>query len=70
RSQRAAEWFARLARWLRWNPMLAHDGPVSFRRALSVEEWRAVLAESGVDAELRDAGWGRICVVVVKKRGA
>jgi len=66
RSEKAAAWFGRLGRWLRWDAMLQHDGPVSFRRALSLKEWKAAVKDAGVKAEVRDVGWGRVCVTSLK----
>jgi hypothetical protein len=65
RSERAAMWFARATRWMRLDAMVQHDGPVSFRRALTVAEWRVLVEKAGVNADVRDVGWGRVCVVSV-----
>jgi SAM-dependent methyltransferase len=62
RSERAALWFARLARVLRLDAMVQHDGRISFRRALTVAEWKALVERAGVNAQVRDVGWGRVCI--------
>lgn len=62
RSERAAKWFGRLAWAIGCCEMVKHDGAMSFRRALTVEEWRALCAEAGVVADVRDCGVGRLCV--------
>jgi 2-polyprenyl-3-methyl-5-hydroxy-6-metoxy-1,4-benzoquinol methylase len=63
RSERAAAWFARAAKWMRMDAMVQHDGAVSFRRAFTVAEWRGMVERAGVKADVRDVGWGRVCVV-------
>lgn len=62
RSERAARLFDLMARLLRWHRFVRYDGAVSFRRAFSIEEWRTLVARAGVDAEVVDAGWGRILI--------
>jgi 2-polyprenyl-3-methyl-5-hydroxy-6-metoxy-1,4-benzoquinol methylase len=62
RSERAAEGFAWLAWLLRWDAMVKHDGAMSFRRAMTVEEWREHLREAGVRGEVKDVGLGRLRV--------
>ena len=63
RSERAAKVFGGMARVMRWNSVIARDGVVSFRRAMSVEEWRGLAGEAGIrDAEIRDVGMGRVVV--------
>jgi SAM-dependent methyltransferase len=62
RSQRAATGFKWLTRITGSCSMVKHDGAVSFRRALTMDEWRERCAEAGVDAVVKDAGLGRLCV--------
>lgn len=65
RSARASLLFRVLARLMRWHPFVQHDGPVSFRRALRVEDWKRLLAEAGIPSEVvrftRPAP-GRLCL--------
>jgi 2-polyprenyl-3-methyl-5-hydroxy-6-metoxy-1,4-benzoquinol methylase len=42
-------------RLLRLDPMVCHDGPISFAKALDRGEWQRAIAASGVAAELH---WG------------
>lgn len=62
RSERAATWFGRLAWAMRSCEMVKHDGIISFRRSLSLDDWRQRCAEAGIHATLRDVGIGRLCV--------
>jgi SAM-dependent methyltransferase len=62
RSERAAMGFAWLTRVLRMNAMVKHDGAMSFRRALSIAEWEAIVKRAGVRAVVRDVGLGRLVV--------
>jgi SAM-dependent methyltransferase len=62
RSERAAEGFAWLTRALRMNAMVKHDGAMSFRRALSIADWEAIVKRAGVKAVVRDVGLGRLVV--------
>jgi len=67
RSKRAAMGFKWLTRLAGSCEMVRHDGAVSFRRALSLGEWRDRLQEAGVAGTVRDAGLGRLCVERLKK---
>jgi len=58
RSERAAKVFGGMARVMGWDSMIARDGVVSFRRAMSVEEWTALVGE----ARVLDVGMGRVVV--------
>jgi hypothetical protein len=58
RSERAARVFGWMTRVLPMDEMVAADGAVSFRRALSVEEWSRLCA----GAEAKDLGMGRVGV--------
>jgi len=60
-----SEWGYRMFPLLPWHPMVRHDGPVSFRRAFKVEDWRRLLAEAGVrENAVTLEHWrpGRLCV--------
>ncbi len=59
------EWSYRLFNWVRWHPMVRHDGPVSFRRAFRREDWVNLLAAAEAPAEVVTIErWrpGRLCV--------
>ena len=62
RSERAAKAFAWMARLLRWHPMVAHDGIISFQRAFSLDEWQALVERAGISAKVIDLGMGKIAV--------
>jgi SAM-dependent methyltransferase len=62
RSRRAAQVFTWMGRLLPMDRMVAHDGAVSFRRALSIEEWQAISSA----ALVRNAGRGRLVVERLK----
>ncbi len=47
----AAVWAG--TRLMRMHPMVCHDGPVSIRRGFSRADWRRLVAQAGVDAEIR-----------------
>lgn len=55
--------FSLLARLMLWHRFVAHDGPVSIRRAFSPQDWIKLLAEAGV-REARIEPWFpfRLCV--------
>jgi len=59
----------RLLSWAaRWHSFVQHDGAVSVRRAFRVAEWRALLAEAGIeDARLRWFTPFRLCVERIKR---
>ena len=60
-----AQLFVMLARVLGWHRFLHHDGPVSFRRAFRMDDWKRLLAEAGIagDAvDLRRVFPARLCV--------
>jgi SAM-dependent methyltransferase len=59
------EWSYRLFGWVRWHPIVRHDGPVSFRRAFRKEDWLHLLAAAEIPREvLTLEHWrpGRLCV--------
>ena len=66
RNKRAAEGFKWLTRILQMDDMVKHDGAASFRRALTLEEWRAKTAAAGIEASVKDAGLGRLTVERLK----
>ena len=66
RSRRAAMGFKWLTRAIGSCAMVKHDGAVSFRRALTMDEWRERCAQAGVDACVVDVGLGRLCVQRMK----
>ena len=58
-------WSYRMFRWVRWHPMVRHDGPVSFQRAFRSEDWRKLLAEADMPQDVVTLErWrpGRLCV--------
>ena len=60
-----AEWSCRMFGWVRWHPIVRHDGPVSFRRAFRKEDWVRLLAAADVPREVVTVErWrpGRLCV--------
>ena len=40
-------------RLMRMHPMVIHDGPVSINRGFKREDWTRLLAEAGIEAEIR-----------------
>ena len=59
------EWSHRMFGWVRWHPMVRHDGPVSFRRAFRIEDWVRMLASAQVPrGAVSIERWrpGRLCV--------
>jgi len=69
RSERATMGFKWLTRVIGSCAMVKHDGAVSFRRALTMDEWRERCAQAGVDARVVDVGLGRLCVERMKISG-
>jgi 2-polyprenyl-3-methyl-5-hydroxy-6-metoxy-1,4-benzoquinol methylase len=64
-----SEWSCRMFGWLGrmvgWHRFVRHDGPVSFRRALRMEDWMQLLAAAKVPREaVTVEHWrpGRLCV--------
>ena len=60
-----AAWSYRMFGWVRWHPIVRHDGPVSFRRAFRKDDWRRLLAAAGIAREavtLKRWRPGRLCV--------
>jgi 2-polyprenyl-3-methyl-5-hydroxy-6-metoxy-1,4-benzoquinol methylase len=45
--------FAVLARAMRWQPIVRHDGQVSVARGFTAAEWRAMAAAAGLPAQVR-----------------
>jgi SAM-dependent methyltransferase len=62
----------RLLSWAAgWHRFVRHDGAVSVRRAFRVADWRALLAEAGIEgARLRWFTPFRLCVERIKAKGA
>jgi len=59
------EWSYRLFGWVRWHPIVRHDGPVSFRRAFRKDDWVRLLAAAELQQEeVTVEPWrpGRLCV--------
>ncbi|WP_375427645.1 methyltransferase domain-containing protein [uncultured Sphingomonas sp.] len=55
--------FPLLAALARWHPIVRHDGRVSIARSFRPPEWRAILAEAGIDdARVFRAFPFRLCV--------
>lgn len=55
----------RMFSWVRWHPIVQHDGPVSFRRAFRKEDWLHLLAAAEIPLEavtLEHWRPGRLCV--------
>lgn len=48
RSSRSAAGFRVLASLLRWHRFVRHDGPVSFARSFTPEDWQQMLAQAGL----------------------
>jgi SAM-dependent methyltransferase len=69
RSERAAMGFKWLTRTIGSCPMVKHDGAVSFRRALTIDEWRKRCDQADVQANVLDVGLGRLCVERIKITG-
>jgi len=60
-----SKWSCRMFGWVRWHPIVRHDGPVSFRRAFRKEDWVRLLAAADVPREaVTVEHWrpGRLCV--------
>jgi SAM-dependent methyltransferase len=60
-----SEWSSRLFGWVRWHPIVRHDGPVSFRRAFRKEDWLCLLAAAAIPPDAATVEhWrpGRLCV--------
>ena len=60
-----AEWSYRLFKWVRWHPIVRHDGPVSFQRAFRRDDWVRFLAAAEIPCEVVTVEhWrpGRLCV--------
>jgi SAM-dependent methyltransferase len=66
RSARAAMGFKWLTRVIGSCAMVKHDGAVSFRRALTTDEWCERCEQAAVDANVVDVGLGRLCVQRLK----
>ena len=65
RSERTCQMFGWMAGLMRRHRFVRHDGPVSFRRAFSKEDWVRLLAMAGVPREsVTVKHWrpGRLCV--------
>jgi SAM-dependent methyltransferase len=70
RSQRAHDVFAFVSRALHAHPFLQHDGPISFRRALSLGEWRTLLDETHLSTatELRELAFAKVAIRRLRER--
>jgi trans-aconitate methyltransferase len=65
RSERTSRMFGWMAATARWHPFVAHDGPVSFRRAFRKQDWMRLLAAAQLPQEaVTVEHWrpGRLCV--------
>ena len=62
RSERAARIATWLVRLLMLHPFLRHDTAVSFRRALSREDWQQRLAEAGISNATIQSGRGKLFI--------
>ena len=65
RSPRSARLFGMLARAMRWHRFVQHDGPVSFARSFTRDDWRCMLSDAGVPdgaAQLAQSFPSRLCV--------
>jgi SAM-dependent methyltransferase len=65
RSKRSCQIFGMMAKVARWHRFVRHDGPVSFRRALSEADWVRLLAAAELPREtVTLERWrpGRLCV--------
>ena len=58
--------FRALAWAMRWHPCVRHDGALSVRRAFVRDDWRAILAEAGLAADIRWHPLFRLCVGRIK----
>jgi 2-polyprenyl-3-methyl-5-hydroxy-6-metoxy-1,4-benzoquinol methylase len=59
------EWCSRMFGWIRWHPIVRHDGPVSFRRAFRRDDWERLLAMAAIPSmAVNIERWrpGRLCV--------
>jgi len=60
-----AEWTSRMFVWVRWHPIVRHDGPVSFQRAFRQQDWLRLLAAADLPEDaVTVERWrpGRLCV--------
>jgi hypothetical protein len=60
-----AEWTSRMFGWVRWHPIVRHDGPVSFQRAFRKQDWLRLLAAANLPEDaVTVERWrpGRLCV--------
>jgi hypothetical protein len=60
-----ADWTSRMFGWVRWHPIVRHDGPVSFQRAFRKQDWLRLLAAADLpDDAVTVERWrpGRLCV--------
>ena len=54
--------FRAMAALARWHRFVRHDGPVSIARSFRREDWRRLLAEAGIKADIRWHMPFRLCV--------
>ena len=67
RSRNAAFFFRFLPILLGWHRFIAHDGPVSLRRAFVPEDWQHMLAEAGIStATIESHSMNRLCVARIR----
>jgi hypothetical protein len=60
-----SKWTSRMFSWVRWHPIVRHDGPVSFRRAFRKEDWSGLLDAAEIpQGAVTVERWrpGRLCV--------
>ena len=65
RSKWSSQMFGWMAKLVGWHRFVRHDGPVSFRRALSKADWERLLQTAGVERSgVSIEAWrpGRLCV--------
>jgi 2-polyprenyl-3-methyl-5-hydroxy-6-metoxy-1,4-benzoquinol methylase len=67
RSRSAAFFFPFLPILLGWHRFIAHDGPVSFRRAFVPEDWQRMLAQANIStAAIEQHSMNRLCVARIR----
>ena len=66
RSQRAAKTFSWITKLLPLHPMVTHDAQISFRRALSLQDWQNHCLQTNIPAQIKDPGLGRLTVEHIK----
>jgi 2-polyprenyl-3-methyl-5-hydroxy-6-metoxy-1,4-benzoquinol methylase len=68
RSRRAAFWFRFLPILFGWHRFIAHDGPVSLRRAFVPGDWERLLDQAGISgAAIESYPMNRLCVAHIRQ---